>query len=175
MEYLKDINGSISTKDKKYSIGFIAFLMPIIYSILDALGTFFDAFYLDDIATTPLIGVTEATLENVACVSYELTFLIVGILLFIYLKLIKKENFELLTLKNTGIAAIFETLGQFLYIFAMSGNAAITAPLVSSYAIVSLILSKVFLKEKISKKQYIAISLVLLGIILLGISEGIAD
>ena len=88
MGYLKDINGSISAKDKKYSIGFVAFLMPIIYSILDALGTFFDAFYLDDIATTPLIGVTEATLENVACVSYELTFLIVGILLFIYLKFI---------------------------------------------------------------------------------------
>ena len=49
MEYLKDINGSISAKDKKYSIGFVAFLMPIIYSVLDALGTFFDAFYLDDI------------------------------------------------------------------------------------------------------------------------------
>ena len=40
--------------DRKYKIGFIAFIMPVLYCIIDALGTFFDAYYLDDIATTPL-------------------------------------------------------------------------------------------------------------------------
>lgn len=165
----------VLSKNKKYTIGFVAFLIPIFYCILDAGGTFFDAFYLDDISTTPLIGATEATLENVACVSYELTFFIVAVLLFIFLRLFKKEKFELLTLRNTGIAAIFETIGQSLYVFAMSGNAVVAAPMVSSYAIISLVLSRIFLREKLNKKQYFAICLVLLGIILLGISEGLAE
>ena len=161
--------------DKKYKIGFIAFMMPIFYCILDAAGTFFDAFYLDDLSTTPLIGVTESTLENVACVSYELTFLIIAIILLVFLKLFKKEKLELLTLKTTGTAAIFETLGQSVYVFAMSGNAAIAAPLISAYSIISLILSRIFLKEKLSKKHYISICLVMLGIILLGVAEGLAE
>lgn len=160
--------------DKKYKIGFIAFMMPIFYCILDAAGTFFDAFYLDDLSTTPLIGVTESTLENVACVSYELTFLIIAIILLVFLKLIKREKLELFTLKTTGTAAIFETLGQSVYVFAMSGNAAIAAPLISAYSIISLILSRIFLKEKLSKKHYISICLVMLGIILLGVAEGLA-
>lgn len=50
--------------NKKYKIGFIAFMIPIIYCVIDALGTFFDAYYLDSIETTPLINVTEATLEK---------------------------------------------------------------------------------------------------------------
>lgn len=161
--------------DRKYKIGFIAFMMPIFYCILDAAGTFFDAFYLDDISTTPLIGVTESTLENVACVSYELTFLIIAIILLVFLKLIKKEKMDLFTLRATGIAAIFETVGQAVYVFAMSGNAAVAAPLISSYSIISLILSRIFLKEKLSKKHYISISLVMLGIILLGVAEGLAE
>lgn len=161
--------------DKKYKIGFIAFMMPIFYCILDAAGTFFDAFYLDDLSTTPLIGVTENTLENVACVSYELTFLIIAIILLVFLKLFKKEKLELFTLKTTGTAAIFETLGQSVYVFAMSGNAAIAAPLISAYSIISLILSRIFLKEKLSKKHYLSILLVMLGIILLGVSEGLSS
>lgn len=161
--------------DKKYKIGFIAFMMPIFYCILDAAGTFFDAFYLDDLSTTPLIGVTENTLENVACVSYELTFLIIAIILLVFLKLFKKEKLELFTLKTTGTAAIFETLGQSVYVFAMSGNAAIAAPLISAYSIISLILSRIFLKEKLSKKHYLSILLVILGIILLGVSEGLSS
>ena len=57
--------------NKKYKIGFVAFMMPIFYCIIDALGTFFDAYYLESLEQTPLINVTEATLENVANTSYE--------------------------------------------------------------------------------------------------------
>ncbi|MBR0278035.1 MAG: EamA family transporter, partial [Clostridia bacterium] len=52
--------------EKKYKIGFIAFMMPVLYCIIDSLGTFFDAYYLDDVAATPLLNVTEETFETVA-------------------------------------------------------------------------------------------------------------
>ena len=158
--------------NKKYKIGFIAFLMPILYCIIDSLGTFFDAYYLDDILTTPLRNVTEATFENVANTSYELTFLLCAIIIFIFIKFIKKEKIGIKSQADRGIAAIFETLGQFTYVYALSGAAVVTAPMISSYSIVSILLSRVFLKEKLDKKQYMVIALVMIGIAILGFVSG---
>lgn len=157
--------------NKKYKIGFIAFMMPILYCIIDSLGTFFDAYYLDSLETTRLINVTEATLENVANTSYELTFLICAILIFVFIKFIKKQKIVIKEQKEKCGAAIFETLGQFAYVYAMSGMAIVAAPMISAYSIVSIILSRIFLKEKLNKKQYAVITLVMLGIILLGITD----
>lgn len=157
--------------NKKYKIGLVAFLMPILYCIVDALGTFFDAYYLDSLETTPLINVTESTLENVANTSYELTFLICAILIFIFLKFIKKEKLVIKQQKARVGAAIFETIGQFTYVYAMSGTGIIAAPMISAYSIISIILSRIFLKEKLNIKQYLIIGLVMIGIILLGIND----
>jgi drug/metabolite transporter (DMT)-like permease len=71
------------------------------------------------------------------------------------------------------LAAICETAGQFTYVYAMSGNAIIAAPIISSVCVVSVVLSKIFLKEKLNKKQYLAIILVILGILFLAIQEGV--
>lgn len=160
-------------ENKKYKIGFIAFLMPIFYCIIDSLGTFFDGIYLDDIETTPLVNVTEEIFEDVANISYELTFLFIAIILFIFVRFIKKEKMEIPKQKDRFFAAIFETAGQFTYVYAMSGNGIIAAPVVASYCVCSTILARVFLKEKLTLAQYLAVSLVIIGIIILGIVEGL--
>ncbi len=165
-------NVRVSDGDRKYRIGFVAFFMPILYCIIDALGTFLDAYYLDDFTTTPLLGVTEDTFEDVANISYELTFFIVSIILFIYVRVIKKERIVISKQGARVGAAVFETLGQFVYVRAMSGNGIIAAPMIAAYSIVSIILSRIFLKEKLPLKQYIAVGAIMLGIIILGILEG---
>ena len=53
----------------------------------------------------------------------------------------------------------------------MSGNATISAPIIGSYCVLSMLLSRVFLKEKLKKKEYIGIILVLIGIIILAILD----
>lgn len=161
--------------DKKYTIGFVAFLMPILYCIIDSMGTFFDAYYLDDYLATPLVDVTEESLETVANVSYELTFLFVAVFIFIYIRLIRKEKIRLPEQKDRGIAAILETAGQATYVYAMSGNGVIAAPMIASYSIISLLLSRIFLKEKLTKLQYAAVAAVIAGIALLGIVEGLTE
>ena len=110
------------------------------------------------------------TLENVANTSYELTFLICAILIFVFLKFIKKEKIIITEQKDRVGAAIFETLGQFTYVYALSGSSVVAASMISAYSIVSIILSRIFLKETLNKKQYAVISLVMLGIVLLGIA-----
>lgn len=164
---VKDVNGRTKELGKKLAI--ISFCMPFLYAILDATGSFLDAYFLE-METSPLLNVTESNIELVANISYELTFLIVAIILMIFIK-IKKEKLEILNQKDKILAAILETAGQFTYVFAMSGNAIIAAPIISSVCVVSVILSRIFLKEKLTKKQYAAIAIVILGILMLSVTD----
>lgn len=154
---------------KKLAI--VAFCMPFVYALLDAFGSFVDIFYLDDIASTPLIGVTEDTIEDVANTSYELTFALFALCLFIFMKAKKVKFGSIPKHKDKILAAIFETAGQFTYVYALSGNGAIAAPIISSVCVVSLLLSRIFLKEKLSWKTYVFIAVVIIGILLLAVSE----
>ena len=154
---------------KKLAI--VAFCMPFVYALLDAFGSFVDIFYLDDIASTPLIGVTEDTIEDVANTSYELTFALFALCLFIFMKAKKVKFGPIPQHRDKILAAVFETAGQFTYVYALSGNGAIAAPIISSVCIVSLLLSRIFLKEKLSWKTYAFITVVIVGILLLAVSE----
>ena len=167
MERSADVNRS-KKLGKKLAI--IAFLMPFCYALIDALGSFLDIFFLD-METSPLIGVTEDNIELVANVSYELTFAIVGLILFVFMK-IKKVKFEMPKQRDKVIAAVCETAGQLTYVYAMSGNGAIAAPILSSVCVVSLVLSRIFLKEKLTKKQYIFIVIIIVGVLMLAVIEG---
>lgn len=151
----------------------LAFMMPFLYAIFDAIGELLDIYFLD-LSTTPLINVNEATIELVANISYELTFFIFAIILLIFMKT-QKTKIEVLKQKDKILAAICETTGQFTYVYAMSENGTIAAPMISSVCIVSLLLSRIFLKEKLSPKQYFFISLVLVGILGLAIIETLND
>lgn len=149
--------------DSKYRVGAIAIIFPLLYCVIDGLGTFFDGIYLDYRQILP---------EDQANMSYELTFFIVALLVWGYLALVKKEKVNPFREKDKGLAAIFETLGQFFYVFAMSGNAIVAAPMIASYSVVSIIFARIFLKEKLSNKQYVAVLFVMIAIAVLGFYDG---
>ncbi len=157
----KDNRVTLKNSLTKKKIVLLTMIFPIAYCILDGLGTFLDAIYLDKMK---LIS------EDNALIAYEYTFLIYSIITYIYLKK-KRAKLTIKSEKPKVIAAIFETIGQFFYVYAMSANSVITAPVVGSYCILSLLWSRIFLKEKLSKKHYLAISLVIIGIIILGILD----
>ena len=151
-------------------LAIVAFAMPFCYAIIDAVGCLLDIFFLD-MATSPLIGITEDNIELVANVSYELTFAICGMLLFAFM-MWKQVKFELPKQKDKAVAAVCETAGQLTYVYAMSGNGAIAAPILSCVCVVSLLLSRIFLKEKLTKKQYMFIGIIITGILMLAVLEG---
>lgn len=146
----------------KYQIGILAITFPILYALIDGIGTFLDGVYLDEMKWIP---------EESALIAYEYTFFLCAIAAFIYIRFVKKESFNIFKERDRGIAAILETTGQFFYVFAMAGNAIIAAPLIAAHGIFSVILSRIFLKEVLTRKQYVMITIVMIGIILLGISE----
>ena len=164
----------LNTTETQYHRGFAAVLIPVVYCFIDSLGTFLDGWYLDSADTSPLLGVTESTLEDTANISYQLTFFLVALLFLAYLLVIKKEVLHFPEQKDRLIAALLETGGQLSYVYALSGNGIVAAPVISSYCVGSLLLGRIILKEKLSNKQYFAVILVLVGIVLLGIEESIA-
>ena len=145
----------------KYSKSFLALALPVAYCFLDALGTFADN------------RVLETLNEDSANVAYELTFLFCGIVCFIYMVLIKKVKLlpKAEVPKYTG--AIFETAGQFAYIYAIADteHLAMSAPIISAYCAASVLWSRIFLKEKLSKKHYAMIGIVLVGIVIMGVLD----
>ena len=169
--FLENKGDTQRKKNLGKKLAIVAFCMPFVYALLDAFGSFVDIFYLDDFATTPLIGVTEDTIEAVANTSYELTFALFALGLFAFMKAKKVTFGPIPKHKDKILAAVFETAGQLTYVYALSGNGAIAAPIISSVCIVSLLLSRIFLKEKLSWKTYVFIAIVIIGILLLAVSE----
>ena len=168
-------NHGETTRKKTYGkkLAVVAFCMPFVYALLDAFGTFLDdAFFLvEDISATPLVDVTEETIEAVANTSYELTFALFALGLFIFMKAKGVKFGPVPQHKDKILAAVFETAGQFTYVYALGGVDAVAAPILSSVCVVSLLLSRIFLKEKLSWKTYAFITVVIVGILLLAVAE----
>ena len=151
----------------KYSKSWLALALPIAYCILDAAGTFADSLVLDK------LSLTYVEYEASANVAYELTFLLAGIVCFIYAIVIKKDKLIPKMEAPKYIGACFETVGQFAYIYAIADTAhlAMSAPIISAYCAASVLWSRLFLKEKLSWKHYLCIGLALVGIIIMGVFD----
>ena len=173
VSYLENRGETPRKKNYGKVLAVVAFIMPFLYALLDAFGTFLDdAFFLiEDVANSPLVDVNEETIEAVANTSYELTFALFALGLFIFMKAKKVKFGPVHQHKDKILAAVFETAGQFTYVYALGGVDAVAAPILSSVCIVSLLLSRIFLKEKLSWKTYVFIGIVIIGILLLAISE----
>lgn len=169
---------------KKLAI--ISIAMPFCYMLLDAIGTFLDIYYTDDASTSVLIGVTDKNLEHTANCCYEFTFFLVAIGILVFLKTKKVKLFSLAETEETGkeknliqkiggqhnkiLAALFETGGQATYLFALSEGSGIAAVILGAgTVIVSFILSRFLLKEKLSVLQYAFIAIIFAGIISLSL------
>jgi len=156
----KEMADVIKKTDQKYITGVLAILFPILYCIIDGAGSFLDAYYLENLMD-----------EAQANLSYEFTFAICAVLTFIYLRFIRKQRFSYIKEKDFCFGALCETAGQFTYVYALSDNAIVAAPMIASYSIFSVVLSRIFLKEKLTKIQYALIITVMAGIAILGIFD----
>ena len=144
----------------KYAKSWLALALPIAYCLLDAAGTFADDLVL------------ETLNEDSANVAYELTFLVAGIVCFLYTVVIKKQKLIPRLEAPKYIGAVFETAGQLAYIYALaSGESALAAPIIASYCMVSVLWSRLFLKEKLSWKHYACIAVTFAGILIMGIYD----
>ena len=144
----------------KYAKSWLALALPVAYCLLDAAGTFADDLVLETLD------------EDSANVAYELTFLAAGVVSFLYTVVIKKQKLIPKMEAPKYVGAVFETVGQLFYIYALaSGESALAAPIISSYCVASVLWSRLFLKEKLSWKHYACIATTIAGIIIMGVYD----
>ncbi len=156
-------------KPNKYRFSALALLFPIAYCLFDTIGTAADGVILDGEAG---LGLGEIDV----LVLYGFTFLLAGIGAWIYMLIRTKKAYNPFVFqeKDKAFAALFEEGGQIFYVFAMSARPMLAAPLIASYCIVSVILSRIVINEKLKASQYACVITVIVGIVLLGISEGLS-
>ena len=157
----------------KYAKSWLALALPIAYCILDAAGTFADSVVLGQIETIVAAAGVDSDYEASANVAYELTFLLSGIVSFVYAIIIKKQKLVPKMEAPKYIGAAFETAGQFAYIYAIADeeHLAMSAPIISAYCVASVLWSRIFLKEKLSNKHYLMVLLVVIGIVIMGVFD----
>ena len=144
----------------KYAKSWLAIALPVAYCLLDAAGTFADDLVL------------ETLNEDSANVAYELTFFAAGIVAFLYTCVVKRQKLIPKMELPKYIGAGFETAGQLAYIYALaSGESALAAPIIASYCMVSVLWSRIFLKEKLSWKHYACIFVTFAGIVIMGVYD----
>ncbi|BAK99232.1 hypothetical protein OBV_20340 [Oscillibacter valericigenes Sjm18-20] len=145
----------------KYAKSALALILPVLYCLLDALGTFADSLVLRTLN------------EDSANVSYELTFFLCAVVSFIYVVLVKKQPLVPRQEAPKYVGALCETAGQFAYIYAIGDeeHVVMAAPIISAYCVASVLWSRIFLKEKLSAKHYVAVAAVIVGIVILGVFD----
>ncbi len=162
--------------NRKYTKSFIAILIPILYLIIDALGTVGDQFIFEK----------ELIDDYAANTAFELMSVCFAIFAFCWVKFKKKERFftqEIETDENgevTGrkglskflwLGGLCETLGQIFYMSVMFSDFDAGMVIISCYCVVSVVWSRIFLKEKLSWAHYIVIAVAFIGIGLLGFAS----
>lgn len=160
----------IDKADKKYKMGALALIFPILYCVFDTIGTAADGIILDEETG---LGLGEIDV----LILYGLTFFVAGIGAWLFLLIKNKKPYNPFKHGETNkmIAAGCEEFGQVFYVYAMASRPVIAAPMVASYCIVSVILSRIILKEKLKASQAVCVISVIAGIVLLGIAEGLSE
>ena len=166
----KEKSLEVKDEDKKYRLGALALIFPILYCVFDTIGTAADGIILDE-----EVGLGLGEID--VLIIYGFTFMIAGLIVWLYMLIRSKKPYNPFQKKelNKGVAALCEEFGQIFYVFAMGANPVLAAPMVASYCVISVILSRIFLKEKLKIGQLICIIAVIVGIVLLGISEGLGE
>ena len=162
----------LSEDKKKHRLGALALFFPILYNLADG-------FLIAEISgihgnSGIVANGAEASMPAIDFFILEcVIFAIVAVCIWLYMCFVKKyiyNPFQEEEMIRCG-AATGETFGTMTFILASSINPVLTAPIVSSYCLVTMVLARIFLKERLNKKQYISLAFLVVGIALLGISE----
>lgn len=179
VDYFEDENSRRMrqlSSNRKYSKSLFAILLPVVYCLLDAAGTFVDTLIADNYTA----GLVESGMEDAAAdllsgdilnTAYEFTWLFMAIIFIIYVFIIKKNKIDLKFDSVKTLGGICETVGQVFYMMVVVSEYKVGLVIISAYCAVSLLWSRIFLKEKLSKKHYIAIAAAFIGIVILGIYD----
>lgn len=163
---LAETDNTLLSNGKKLRIGAGALIFPLIYSIFDAICAAASGIALYSEGNIAMGEVDYLIIESLA-------FVIIGLFSYIYLWFKMKHPYNPFRKTETvrWSSGIMELLGNICYTYAVASNPILATPITSSYCIVTIVAARILLKERLQKKQYTCLAILIAGILLLGISD----
>lgn len=151
---------------RRHALGAIAFIFPLLYTLVDACSMVFESIVL--------AGGEDAIAGQFDFLICECTaFALAGLISWLYLLVVKKtayNPFQKGELVKCG-AALTETMGNISYAMAAAANPLLTPPVTTGYCVLTILGARLFLKEKLTGRQYLCLALVLAGVVLSAAAE----
>lgn len=160
-------------EDKKsHRLGALALFFPILYTLIDVfsvaeIGGVSGNSGIIDSADEVFIPAIDFFIFECAGIA------LISVFVWLYLWIAKKHVYNPFQPEEfvRCSAATGETFGTMTFIFAAEIDPVLTAPITSFHCILTIVLARVFLKERLTKKQYISLGFVVLGIVLLAFAD----
>ena len=151
---------------KKHRFGALVLFFPLLYNLADVFSS-------AEISGVVSEG-TEVFIPAIDFFIFEsVGFAIIALGIWLYMLIVKKHAynpFQTEEMMRCG-AATGETCGTITFIFAAGIKPTVTAPITSLYCLITLVLARIFLKERLTKKQYLSLAFLIVGIAMFGISQ----
>ena len=148
-------------KQKWMLRGLGTLIFPVIFAVIDGLETVVTGICLD---TTFGYAMPEG--DSIIIVGMEYAAFALGF--WIYIRIKEKKIYNPFTRRSAPriLGAIADNVGIVLYAYAMAINSVSTDPLLAVYPVFVMIGGRIFMKEKVSKAQYIFLLGIIAGSIL---------
>lgn len=148
-------------KQKWMLRGLGTLIFPVIFAVIDGLETIVTGVCLD---TTFGYAMPEG--DSIIIVGMEYAAFALGF--WIYIRIKEKKIYNPFTRRSAPriLGAIADNVGIVLYAYAMAINSVSTDPLLAVYPVFVMIGGRIFMKEKVSKAQYIFLLGIIAGSIL---------
>jgi drug/metabolite transporter (DMT)-like permease len=148
-------------KQKWMLRGLGTLIFPVIFAVIDGLETVVTGVCLD---TTFGYAMPEG--DSIIIVGMEYAAFALGF--WIYIRIKEKKIYNPFTRRSAPriLGAIADNVGIVLYAYAMAINSVSTDPLLAVYPVFVMIGGRIFMKEKVSKAQYIFLLGIIAGSIL---------
>ena len=141
-----------------------ALIVPLVYAFMEAGETVVTGLAVDKTYGYELP-------EGDAIIIFGSVYVLLTVVMWLFLLFKEKRPYNPFAKgrRLMLLASTCDNIGIVLYYFAMAINSVVTDGSLAAYPVLTMILGHIFLKEKLSWKQYVCLVLVVAGAVLIGL------
>lgn len=153
-------------KKEDFKAGASALIFPIVFSFMDGMETIVTGVCLDK-----NFGYAMPEGDSIIIISLEYAFF--AFCLWIYVSMKQKKLYNPICKGNKPffIGTLCDNIGIVCYSYAMALDSVSTDPLLAIYPVLTVLLAKVFLKEKLTSGQHVCILLMIFGSVMMALGR----
>lgn len=151
---------------ERFKAGASALIFPLLFSMMDGLETVVSGLCLDK-----TFGFAMPEGDSIIIGGMEYAFF--ALIFWIYISIKEKKLFNPVSKKYMLFfgGALCDNIAIVSYSYAMAIDSVATDPILAVYPVITVLLSRILLKEKLSKKQYLCLVLLLVGSFMIVIEQ----